>query len=68
MDVSCNLSYTGSETAPGKEEDTPFPKAMAITAVSFLLLQHYTDHPNTQQETLVLFNCPVGDQRGLIKA
>lgn len=34
MDVACNLSYTGTETAPGKEEDTPFLEAIIITAVS----------------------------------
>lgn len=48
-DTAYNLSYTGTETAPGKEEDTPFPIAMAITAVSFPLLEHYTDHSSTQQ-------------------
>lgn len=38
MDVAYNLSYTGTETARGKEEDTPFPEAITTTAVSFLLL------------------------------
>lgn len=59
MDVACNLSYTGTETASGKEEDTPFLEAIIITAVSSLLLQHYTDHSDTQQGS-VLFNAPSG--------
>lgn len=66
VDVTCNLSYTGTKTAPGKEEDTPFPKATSITAVSFLLLQHYPAHSDTQQGTLVLFTSPIRARRGLI--
>lgn len=66
VDVTYNLSSTRTKTAPGKEEDTPFPKATGITAVSFLLLQHYPPHSDTQQGTLVLFTCPIRARRGLI--
>lgn len=67
VDVVRNLSYTGTETAPGKEEDTPFLEAIIIiTAVSSLLLQHYTDHSDTQQETTVLFNAPSGPDKNPI--
>lgn len=48
VDVAGNLSYTGTQTAPGKEGDTPFLEAIIIiTAVSSLLLKHCSDHSDT---------------------